>query len=330
MRVAQRQVRADRPADRAARVAEPLDPEPVQRREQPVGQVGDGRRGVGGRAAVAGQVVAEDPPVLGQLGYLAVPHVPRRPEGGADDQDGGVLGPVEPVLERPGQLARGMRPLAAARRDRRDRLGLRILRGVCARRYGCGVCARRYGSGLRVLRYGRGERAGRALRRGRGERAGGTLRYGRGVRALRSRAVRRPRTRRLRREGPLRAGSGRRRGLRAGHAALRLRRDRSLREAGRTTAARDRVGGGRVRVRLRSGRPGHGVRSPVRGRNRSRTVRRSVVRGGPARVGGLHGLRGRLAHFAHSLQVTERPSGPRVRGSPPIRRRRPDWPDRSC
>lgn len=41
-------------------------------------------------------------------------------EGAADDQDGGVLGPAEAVMERPMQLIRGMRPLAAVLRERRD------------------------------------------------------------------------------------------------------------------------------------------------------------------------------------------------------------------
>lgn len=136
MRVAQGEVRADRPADGAARVAEALDAETVQRREEPVAQLGDGGGGVGGRAAVAGQVVAEDPPVLGQLGDLAIPHVPRRAERGSDDQDRGVLGPVEAVLKGPRGGCRCLRPLLG---------GWRLRAGA--------------GDGVRGLGYGGGVRA---------------------------------------------------------------------------------------------------------------------------------------------------------------------------
>lgn len=154
MRVAQGQVRPDGPADRAARVTEPLDAEPVEGGDQPVRELGDGGRRVGGGAAVARQVVAEDPPVLGQLGYLAIPHVPGRPEGGPDHQDRGVLRPVEPVLEgtrglggrlRGGGLRRrglGLRALRRARAGRGlwgERLGLRG--GRVVRRRGCGAGA---------------------------------------------------------------------------------------------------------------------------------------------------------------------------------------------
>lgn len=76
MRVAQRQVGADRTADGAARVSEALDAESVEGGEQPVGEVTDGGGGVGGGAAVTREVVAEDPPVRGELRYLPVPHVP--------------------------------------------------------------------------------------------------------------------------------------------------------------------------------------------------------------------------------------------------------------
>jgi hypothetical protein len=76
LRVAQRQLDAHRAADRAAGVAEPLHAELVQGGEQPLREVADGRGGVRGRATVAGQVVPDHPPPLGELGDLPVPHVP--------------------------------------------------------------------------------------------------------------------------------------------------------------------------------------------------------------------------------------------------------------
>ncbi len=97
--VAQGQFETDRAAERAARVAEALYAEGVERGQQPVGQVGDRTGGVRGRAAVPWQVEPEDPPLLHQLGDLAVPHVPRRPEGRAQDENGRVFGAVEAVLE---------------------------------------------------------------------------------------------------------------------------------------------------------------------------------------------------------------------------------------
>lgn len=99
VRVPQREVRPDRAADRAPRVPEPLDPDPVERRQQPVPQLRHSGRGPGGRPAVAGEVVAEDSPVPGELGYLAIPHVPGGAEGGPDHQDRRVLGAVEAVLQ---------------------------------------------------------------------------------------------------------------------------------------------------------------------------------------------------------------------------------------
>lgn len=99
MRVAQREVGTDRAADGAARVPEALDAEPVESGEQPVGEFGDGGRGVGGGAAVAGEVEAEDSPVLGELRYLPVPHVPCSTEEGPHDEDRGLFWPVKAVLQ---------------------------------------------------------------------------------------------------------------------------------------------------------------------------------------------------------------------------------------
>lgn len=76
MRMAQREVGADRAADGTARVPEALDTETVEGGQQPVGEFTDGGGRVGEGAAVARQVEAEDPPVLGELRYLPVPHVP--------------------------------------------------------------------------------------------------------------------------------------------------------------------------------------------------------------------------------------------------------------
>lgn len=102
LRVAQDQFETDRAAERAARVAEALHAEGVERGQQPVGQVGDRAGRVRGRAAVARQVVPEDPPLLRQLGHLAIEHVPGRPEGRAQDENGRVFGAVEAVLEGKG------------------------------------------------------------------------------------------------------------------------------------------------------------------------------------------------------------------------------------
>ncbi len=99
VRVAQGEVGADGPADRAADVAESVDAELVEGDQQPVGEIPDGGGGVRGRAAVAGQVEAEHAPVAGQLRDLPIPHMPRRPEGGPHDQDRGLLRPVTPVLQ---------------------------------------------------------------------------------------------------------------------------------------------------------------------------------------------------------------------------------------
>ncbi|BCK67362.1 hypothetical protein Srufu_013150 [Streptomyces libani subsp. rufus] len=52
-----------------------------------------------GRAAMAGQVEADDPPVAGQLGDLPVPHVPCGTQRGAEDEYGGVVGTINPVLQ---------------------------------------------------------------------------------------------------------------------------------------------------------------------------------------------------------------------------------------
>lgn len=164
VRVAQREVGAHRAADGTACVSEALDAHAVQRGEQTVGEVGDGHRGVGGGSAVPRQVVPEDSPVLRELGYLAVPHVPGRSEGRTDDQDRRIVRPVEAVLEQlPRLRALGLRDLLALalglglwvlglRVVRR----LRVLRGAvrCLRQPGVQRCLRepRLPRRLRVLR----------------------------------------------------------------------------------------------------------------------------------------------------------------------------------
>ncbi len=95
----QYEVEADGPAEGAARVAEALDPERVEGGEQPVPQLGHGAEGLRGRAAVPGEVEAYDPPVPREFGDLPVPHVERGPQGGSQDQDRGVLPPVDAVLQ---------------------------------------------------------------------------------------------------------------------------------------------------------------------------------------------------------------------------------------
>ncbi|CAM5566215.1 hypothetical protein SFUMM280S_00135 [Streptomyces fumanus] len=72
----QRQLHSDRAAERAARVPEAVHAETVQRGQQPRREVADGTGRAGGRAAVPRQIEPEDPPLLRQLGHLAVPHVP--------------------------------------------------------------------------------------------------------------------------------------------------------------------------------------------------------------------------------------------------------------
>lgn len=99
LRMPQRQLQADRAAERTARVAETLHTETVEGGEQPVGDGTDRTGRVGGRAAVARQVEPEDPPLLGQLGDLPVPHVPGGAERGPQDEDRGVVRAVEAVLE---------------------------------------------------------------------------------------------------------------------------------------------------------------------------------------------------------------------------------------
>lgn len=74
--VPQRQLEAQRPAERAARVPEPLDPERVQRGQQPPGEVADGPARMRGGAAVPGQIEPQHSPLRGQFGHLTVPHVP--------------------------------------------------------------------------------------------------------------------------------------------------------------------------------------------------------------------------------------------------------------
>jgi hypothetical protein len=74
--VAQGQLDADGAAERAARVAEALHAEPFEGGQQPRGEFTHRPRRVRGSAAVPGQVEPEDAPLLGQLGDLAVPHVP--------------------------------------------------------------------------------------------------------------------------------------------------------------------------------------------------------------------------------------------------------------
>lgn len=96
--MAEGEVGADGAADGAARVTEALHAHAVQRGEDAVGEVTDRGGRVRGGPAVPGQVVAEDAPVLGQLGYLAVPHVPGGTQGGADHQDRSVFRPVKTVL----------------------------------------------------------------------------------------------------------------------------------------------------------------------------------------------------------------------------------------
>lgn len=152
MRVAQREVGAHRAADGTARVSEALDAHAVQRGEQTVGEVGDGRRGVGGGSAVPRQVVPEDSPVLRELGYLAVPHVPGRSEGRTDDQDRRIVRPVEAVLEQlPRLRALGLRALLALGLGLRALLALRLgLRALLA--LGLGLRALRAVRHLRVLR----------------------------------------------------------------------------------------------------------------------------------------------------------------------------------
>lgn len=99
VRVAQRELGPDRAGDGAARVSEALDAKAVEGGEQPGCELTDGGGRVGGRAAVAREVEAEDSPVLGELGYLPVPHVPCGTEGGADHQDRRVFRPVKAVLQ---------------------------------------------------------------------------------------------------------------------------------------------------------------------------------------------------------------------------------------
>ncbi|GAO12398.1 cell surface protein [Streptomyces lydicamycinicus] len=52
-----------------------------------------------GRTAVAGQVEADDPPVAGQLRDLPVPHMPCGTQSGTQDEYGGIVGAVDPVLQ---------------------------------------------------------------------------------------------------------------------------------------------------------------------------------------------------------------------------------------
>lgn len=193
MGVAEGEVGADGAADGAARVTEALHADAVQRGEDAVGEVTDRGGRVRGGPAVPGQVVAEDAPVLGQLGYLAVPHVPGGAQGGADHQDRSVVGPVEAVLEPLGpESLRRLRAGAGllspgGLRLRSDVAGLRgLLRGsgrtrlrgpgrgfgphTVRRRRGLGVlrprggrCVRRdglRGRGVRVRRLGRRRRPG--------------------------------------------------------------------------------------------------------------------------------------------------------------------------
>ncbi|GDY57490.1 hypothetical protein SVIO_081130 [Streptomyces violaceusniger] len=99
MGMSQGEFGADGPADRAARVAEALDAELVEGGQQPGGELGHGGGRMGGGAAVAGEVEAEDAPVAGELGYLAVPHVPGGAQRRSEDERGPVLGAIGPVLK---------------------------------------------------------------------------------------------------------------------------------------------------------------------------------------------------------------------------------------
>lgn len=99
MRVAQREIGAHGSADGTARVGEAVDADAVQRVEQTVGEIADGGGRVGRGSAVPGQVVPEDPPVLGEPWYLAIPHVPCGAQGGTDHQDRSVFWPVKAVLQ---------------------------------------------------------------------------------------------------------------------------------------------------------------------------------------------------------------------------------------
>lgn len=74
--VAQGEFDADGAAERTACVPEALHAESVEGGQQARGEFGDGPRRVGRGATVSGQVETEDPPLLGQFGHLAVPHVP--------------------------------------------------------------------------------------------------------------------------------------------------------------------------------------------------------------------------------------------------------------
>ncbi|MEU0127800.1 pentapeptide repeat-containing protein [Streptomyces sp. NPDC006289] len=300
--------------------------------------------------------------MLRELGYLAVPHVPGGAERGPDDEDGGVLGTVEPVLEQParfgglgGPSRGGSGPRLPRSRLRGTRLrgtrlrgtrlrGTRLrgtrLRGTRLRRL---RTRSRVLSGVRRLRNGTGlgNRAGlRPLRArlrvlsgvrrlphgtGLGHRAGVGRRPGvAGLRLLRSRlrvgGVRRLRARsRVAGVRHLVGGTG----LRGAAGVLGVSRSGSrLRKRGvrlRRRAAGDVVGG--LRVRLSRYGPGSLGKVP------DHLAQQGLGMGRPRRPGGL---RGRLAHVAHSLQGNERPSRSPVRGSPPTPRRRPEPPDRSC
>ncbi|GAA3211365.1 hypothetical protein GCM10020256_10100 [Streptomyces thermocoprophilus] len=85
--VTQRQLHPDGPAQRTARVAEPLHTERVERGEQPGGELGDGPGRVRGRPAVPRQIEPQHTPLPGQLRDLTVPHVPCGTEGRPQDQD---------------------------------------------------------------------------------------------------------------------------------------------------------------------------------------------------------------------------------------------------
>ena len=99
VRAGEGQLGADRAADGTAGVAEAVHSQCVEGGDQPVGQLGDGGGRVGGRAAVTGQVETDDAPVAGQFGDLPVPHVPCGTKRGTQDEYGGVVGTINPVLQ---------------------------------------------------------------------------------------------------------------------------------------------------------------------------------------------------------------------------------------
>ena len=96
------EVAADGAAEGDAGVGEAVDAEVVGEVEDEPGEAGDarpGRQQGGGRTAVAGQVVAHDAVVAGELGHLGVPDGERGAEGGAEEEGGCVAGAVGAVVQ---------------------------------------------------------------------------------------------------------------------------------------------------------------------------------------------------------------------------------------